>query len=174
MTDRETPSPEQANQPDFEAYAHFRHEILTRVHPSAGPARLLATVALLSTVFVVAGAFGPWMHVEEVRGNTSMLRGVQTDGAIVAITGVIAFVAFTLTLVGPSSVPAALTGLIASAASALIGAYSWMIFDQSILGYEGTSRITQAETGWGLPLTTAAAAITTIVAVALLRRVENT
>ena len=135
--------------------------------------RLLAALALLIAVFVVAGAFGPWMHFEDAGGNTGTQRGVQTDGAVVVIAGVVAIVAFAVALARPGNYRAALIGLIAVAASALVGAYSWMIFDQAIPAYEGTGRITHAETGWGLPVSTAAGVAATLVAVAHLRRVEN-
>ncbi|MGH2535102.1 MAG: hypothetical protein ACRDJW_22800 [Thermomicrobiales bacterium] len=159
--------------PDVSAYQRYRRA--DEAGASDAPRRpgMSAIAALICAALIAVGSWGPWLHFERRGVPTDTLRGLETDGALSLVAGVVAFVAIATVLTRSTAELAAWVGLIAVVLGALIGVGSWLDMGTFADGYGVVSPGREAKVGWGPVVVTVAGAIGTCFAYRVLQHVRD-
>ncbi|MGI8405026.1 MAG: hypothetical protein ACR2OE_09740 [Thermomicrobiales bacterium] len=131
--------------------------------------RIWLMLACVCSALVVASGFAPWLIFARDEGGTRTIPGIETDGVLVTICGVAAFLALGCVIGREDKVLPATIAFGAACCCLLFTVANWMLIDMYV--DPAISKLPPSA-GWGIMLAIVASLLTVIAAFRVLRVVR--
>lgn len=131
--------------------------------------RIWLMLAFVCSALVVASGFAPWLVFARDEGGTRTIPGIETDGVLVTICGVAAFLALGCVIGREDKVLPATIAFGAACCCLLFTVANWMLINMYV--DPAISKLPPSA-GWGVMLATVASLLTVIAAFRVLRVVR--